>query len=113
MSVPITVEQMLTNAKAALKTANEKFPRPEVPLDRERGRTLGNAFAAQYGRDPEGGTPLPSLMREQPLIPKEKMTKRRLKMPKRPATVTDEGIKSGLDWRARQIRENPELEFNK
>ena len=91
------VSKKLAAAKNVLSKAQTFQSSVASQATQRTGHDIGVSFAQEHGRDHTGTTPAPA-----PSM-----------VPSAQTSQEAESIQSGLAWRAQQIRENPELDYNK
>jgi hypothetical protein len=93
------VAQKLAAAKKVLTKANAFQSSVAAQTTQLTGHDIGVTFAQEHGKDHQGSAPVP--------IAAPSM------FPQAQTNQEAESIRSGLAWRAQQIKENPELDYNK
>jgi hypothetical protein len=92
------VSKKLATAKNVLTKAQTFQSSVASQATQMTGHNIGVSFAAEHGRDHQGqvpAAPAPSII------------------PQAQTQQEAESVRSGLAWRAQQIKENPELDYNK
>src|SRR5271157_4890268 len=92
------VSSKLAVAKNVLSKANAFQSSVTSQTEQMTGQKFGVSFATEHGRNHQGQTPS---------APAHTL------VPSAQTNQEAESIRSGLAWRAQQIHENPELDYNK